>query len=158
MLAPRFKNNMKSIGLQTLSSSLLLSPLMKLCAFMGKQKSRRMSASTRLKRKILLVLDFQNFSLNMKRWRTDAFRGKAKMKITIVIAAQNLYSALFVAKQFSIGWKGDIVVFAISAVKQTCQEMCKILITISKKNLSYMQSLTLQTNQNEVPPVKFLQL
>lgn len=67
MLAPRFKNNMKSIALQTVSFLLLLSPWMKLCAFMGKQKSRRMSASTRLKRNTLLELDFQNFSLNIKR-------------------------------------------------------------------------------------------
>lgn len=87
MLAPRFKNNMKSIALHTTSFPLLLSPWMKLYAFMGKQKSRRMSANTKLKRKTLLVLDFQNFSLNMKRWRTDALRGKAKMKITIMTAA-----------------------------------------------------------------------
>lgn len=36
---------------------------------------------------VIFVLDFQNLSLKIKRWMTDAFRGKAKIKITIIAAA-----------------------------------------------------------------------
>lgn len=141
MLAPRFKNNMKSMALQTASLLLFLTPWMKVQAFMGKQISRRMSAKTRLKRKILFVLDFQNLSLKIKRWMTDAFRGKAKIKITIIAAAQNLYTCISAASSSSRGCSVPLVLSILAVKKQIAWGSANINSKLENRNRFYPGSI-----------------